>query len=76
MKRFGKAGKILLAGIVMLSLHGLTGCCKKVVILQDAATIRILPGDLKTSPGFKGWALSDQATAKLLEKAEACQGVK
>lgn len=74
MKISSLAETILLPVILMLCLYALTGCWHlPPVILQQSQTIRIQPGDLKSSPDFKGWALSGQSVAKLLEAAEVCQ---
>jgi hypothetical protein len=76
MKKSGKAGQILLKVILMLSVFALTSCAAKTpVVMQSSMAIRILPGDCKTSPEFKGWGLSDDALARLLELAEACQDI-
>lgn len=66
--------KLSLAVMLLLSALLLTACPAPQVILQDSAPMRILPGDLAKSPEAKGWLLSDQATAKLIEAAKSCQG--
>lgn len=77
MKRHRQIGRRLAAVTLLLSALLLTACPQRPqVILQDSAPIRILPGDLPKSPAAKGWLLSDQATAKLLEAAKACKGGK
>ena len=74
MLKINLPGRLLLSVMLVLSVCALTACVPKPpVILSDSVTMRIQPGDLQKSPAFKGWALSDAAVAKLLEKAEACQ---
>lgn len=76
MLKYNRVGKMLLLAMLMLSVLALTGCpSKPQVILQSSAPMKILPGDLPKSPNSKGWLLSDEATARLLEAAEACKGV-
>ena len=77
MQRYSRAALTLRMVTSLLFLSALTACHPQPpAILQDSATIQILPGDLPKSPTSKGWLLSDQATAKLLEAAEKCQKVK
>lgn len=74
MHRFNPAARRLLTVTVLLSALALTACAApQQVILQSSAPMRIQHGDLPRSPEAKGWLLSDEATAKLLEAAEACQ---
>ena len=75
MKKRRQIGRLLRVATLLLSVLLLTACPQRPqVILQDSAPIRILPGELPKSPAAKGWLLSDQATAKLLEAAKACKG--
>lgn len=74
MRKFKRAGQLSRLGMWALLALALTACPQRPqVILQDSAAMRIQPGDLPKSPGAKGWLLSDQAAAKLLEAAEACK---
>lgn len=74
MPKSRKAAPISLMATLLLSLLALTACSHPAqVVLRDSVTIRILPGDLRQSPEMQGWALSDNALAKLLEVAEKCQ---
>ena len=78
MKKSRKVGRLSLALMQLLLLSVLMACslfksAPPPVILQSSAPMRILPGDLPKSPAAKGWLLSDEATAKLLEKAESCK---
>jgi len=73
MMKFKKGARTLLLAMLTLCLFALTGCAAKPpVILESSRTMRILPGDLPKSPASKGWFLSDEAIAKLLEAAERC----
>ena len=73
MKKSKRGARTLLLVMLTLCLFGLIGCvAKPPVILESSRTMRILPGDLPKSPESKGWFLSDEAIAKLLEAAERC----
>lgn len=73
MMKFKKGARTLLLAMLTLCLLGLIGCAAKApIILESSRTMRILPGDLPKSPESKGWFLSDEAVAKLLEAAERC----
>jgi len=79
MPKSTRAAQTLQRAMLVLSVFALTACNPfkpkpQPVILQESKAIRIQQGDLPNSPNFKGWGLSDQATAKLLEAAESCKG--
>ena len=64
-------GKILLMGILTLSLLGLTGCLQKpVIVLNEARTVKLQEGE--PAP-WSGWLLTDGALTTLLEEVERCQ---
>ena len=64
-------GKILLMGILTLSLLGLTGCLQKpVIVLNEARTVKLQEG--QAAP-WSGWLLTDGAMEVLLDEVERCQ---
>ena len=57
--------KLLLMAMLMLSIHGLTGCVKQpVVVMAESQTVQIKAGEV--SP-IDGWLLTDQALIELVE---------
>ena len=76
LRRSRKADRILQAATLLLLLSASTGCswfkpAPPPVVLQESTTIRL---EKATPAPWRGWLLSDSALAKLLEKAESCQG--
>ena len=58
--------------MLLLSLIVSTGCSHDRIILQGNQPAKLQQGD---SAPFSGWLLGDEALARILEQAEACQRV-
>ena len=56
--------------MLLLSLIGLTSCSHDRVILQGNQAVRLQQNE---SAPWPGWLIQDEALARILEQAEACQ---
>jgi hypothetical protein len=68
--KYNRAGKILQTVTLLLFLIVLTACSHDRVILQGNQAVKLQQG---VSAPFSGWLIQDEALARILEKAEACQ---
>lgn len=71
--QYNRAAKISLLATLLLSLIGLTACSHDQYILQGNQVVRLQQNE---SAPWQGWLIQDEALARILEKAEACQAQK
>ncbi len=71
--KYNRAGLTLMLVTLLLSMIGLTGCSQNQIILQGNQAVPLQQGD---SAPFSGWLMGNEALARILEQAEACQSVK
>lgn len=72
MMRSSRAGQTLMMATLMLFLAGLTGCSHDNRYLQGNQVIQLQQNE---SAPYSGWLIQDEAMARILEQAEACQKV-
>ena len=70
MRRHNKGAQTLLRVMLLLSLLALTACAQDRVILQGNQAVKLQQNE---SAPWPGWLIQDEALARILEKAEACQ---
>lgn len=70
MRRHNKGVPTLLTATLMLFLAGLTACSQDRVILQGNQAVKLQQNE---SAPYSGWLIQDEALARILEQAEACQ---
>lgn len=74
MPRFRQVGPILRMVTLLLLMLALTSCClfrkPAIITLQGNQAVKLPQG---ASAPFSGWLLQDEALARILETAEACQ---
>ena len=59
--------------MLLLSLTGLIGCSHDRIILQGNRVVKLQQNE---SAPWPGWLIQDEALARILEQAEACQAQK
>lgn len=73
MRKLNRAGLTSLTAILMLCLAGLTACSHDNHYLQGNRAVRLQQNE---SAPYQGWLIQDEALARILEQAEACQTIK
>lgn len=70
---FNRAGLILQMMMLMLLMAGLIGCSHDNHYLQGNQAVKLQQNE---SAPYSGWLIQDEALARILEQAEACQKLK
>jgi hypothetical protein len=68
--KYNRAVLTLQTVTLLLFLIVLTACSHNMVILQGNHVVKLQQNELAP---FSGWLIQDEALARILEKAEACQ---
>jgi hypothetical protein len=68
--KYNRAVLTLQTVTLLLFLIVLTACSHDMVILQGNQVVKLQQNELAP---FSGWLIQDEALARILEKAEACQ---
>ena len=76
MTRYSRGVAILLTGILMLSMSALTGCSHQRTVVLQGNTIQSISSSESVTVQGPAYCLGPETLAKLLEKAEACDGKK